>query len=133
METTPINTSLMGFLQAVAREEGFYAVGTRPNRNNNPGDIEYGKFAMAHGATSTDGRFAIFPDAGTGFKAMAALFLAPAYAGFTVAQALNKWAPPIENQTSQYIRNICIWTGCKDSDLVAPLIQASLNELGIVL
>lgn len=122
----------MNFLTAVAREEGFYVQGTRPNRNNNPGDIEAGRFATAHGATDSDGRFAIFPDIKAGFKAMAALFLAPAYINLTVAQALNRWAPPVENETNQYIKNVCIWVGCKDSDLIAPLIAISQQELGII-
>jgi hypothetical protein len=83
----------INFLQGVAREEGFYAQGTRPQRNLNPGDIEYGKFASAHGATGTDGRFAIFPTADAGFAAMRALFQAPGYKGLTVEAALNRWPP----------------------------------------
>ncbi len=100
------------FLQAVAREEGFYSVGTRPQRNNNPGDIEWGKFTQAHGATHGDPRFAVFPTADAGFAAMRSLFQSNGYKGLTVAQALNRWAPPVENQTNAYIANVCKWTGC---------------------
>jgi hypothetical protein len=100
----------MTFIEAIAREEGFYALKTRPNRNNNPGDIEFGKFAIAHGATSGDPRFAIFPNAAAGFAAMRALLLS-AYVGLTVAQTLNKWAPPVENNVNSYIANVCAWTG----------------------
>jgi hypothetical protein len=109
---TPIFPSPMSFLQAIAREEGFYAPGTRPQRNNNPGDIEWGKFTKAHGATSGDPRFAIFPTADAGFVAMRSLFQSTGYKGLTVAQALNRWAPPVENQTNAYIANVCKWTGC---------------------
>lgn len=35
--------------------------GARNWRNNNPGNIEAGKFAEKHGAIGSDGRFAIFP------------------------------------------------------------------------
>lgn len=66
----------MNFCEAIARQEGWNAVGpvkNRCQRNNIPGDICYGAFAQAHGATGTDGRFAIFPDAATGFTAMGAL------------------------------------------------------------
>ena len=45
----------------------------RNMRNHNPGNIEYGAFARAHGATGSDGRFAIFPDDATGNAAMQAL------------------------------------------------------------
>lgn len=113
---------MMNFLQAVAREEGFYAMGSRPQRNLNPGDIEYGKFALAHGATGTDGRFAIFPTADAGFAAMKALFQAPLYAGKTVTAALNTWAPPVENQTNAYIANVCEWVGCKPIDIIDGLL-----------
>jgi hypothetical protein len=112
----------MNFLQAVAREEGFYAVGTRPQRNLNPGDIEAGRFAAAHGATGSDGRFAIFPTADAGFAAMRALFQAPGYRGLTVADALNRWAPPVENQTNAYIKNVCQWATCEPTDVIDGLL-----------
>jgi hypothetical protein len=115
---------MMTFLQAIARQEGFYAAGTRPARNLNPGDIEYGRFAVAHGATGTDGRFAIFPDEETGFAAMKALFQG-GYAGLTVTQAIEKWAPPFENNDDNYISHVCSWVGCQPTDLIDPLLEAS--------
>lgn len=116
-------TPLITFLQAVARQEGFYAKGTRPQRNNNPGDIEWGKFAQAHGATASDGRFAKFPTPEAGFGAMRALFQTSGYKSKTVAQALNRWAPPIENQTNAYIVNVCKWTGCKPDDIIDGILD----------
>jgi hypothetical protein len=112
----------MTFLTAVAREEGFYVVGTRSQRNNNPGDIEWGKFTAAHGAINGDPRFAIFPDAATGFAAMKALFQGPAYKGLTVAEALNKWAPGLENDTQKYIQNVCSWVPCQPTDVIDGLL-----------
>lgn len=102
--------AVLTFMQAIAREEGFNVEGSRSNRNCNPGDIEYGRFTQAHGATGGDPRFAIFPDADTGFNAMRAL-LQSAYLGLTVEQALNKWAPPIENNVNAYLANVLSWTG----------------------
>ena len=113
------------FLQAIAREEGFYATGSRPQRNNNPGDIEWGKFAAAHGAMEGDPRFAVFPDSTTGFAAMRALLQAPSYAGLTVAAALNKWAPPVENNVNAYLANVCSWCGCQPTDIIDTLLEAS--------
>ncbi len=119
------DTKQMSFLEAIAREEGFYKAGTRPNRNNNPGDIEWGKFTQAHGATHGDPRFAVFPDATTGFSAMRALFQSSGYKGLTVEAALNRWAPPVENQTNAYIANVCLWCGCKSTDIIDPLVEES--------
>ena len=92
--------------QAIATQEGFYAKGSTPNRaqrNNNPGNMEYGDFAKRHGATGTDGRFAIFPDAGTGRAALDALLASPAYAGLSTDQIIQKYAPSTENDTGAYI------------------------------
>jgi hypothetical protein len=33
------------------------------------------------------------------------------YLGLTVTAALNKWAPPVENDVSAYQANVCEWTG----------------------
>jgi len=120
----------MHILEAMARMEGFYRRGSRPQRNNNPGDIEYGKFAQAHGATHAEqpaGRFAVFPDAATGFEAMRALLESRGYAGLTVSQALNRWAPPVENDTNAYTANVCRWAECKPDDAITDLLQAPLT------
>lgn len=74
--------------------------GTRATRNNNPGNIEYGPFARAHGATGTDGRFAIFPSLEYGKGAMDALLAGPGYQGLTLAQIQQKW---VGNQDSTYL------------------------------
>jgi hypothetical protein len=110
-------------LEAMARQEGFYAPGTLPNRRNNPGDIEDGEFAQAHGALPPDGhRFAAFPDAATGFAAMRAL-LTEHYLGLTLEEALNKWAPPVENDTNIYLQHVSEWTGLSaDAVLTADII-----------
>ncbi|MGL4483618.1 MAG: hypothetical protein ACRCUS_01595, partial [Anaerovoracaceae bacterium] len=55
----------------VEREDGSVEElkGSRATRNNNPGNIEYGKVAKASGAVGSDGRFAVFPTAAAGMKA----------------------------------------------------------------
>jgi hypothetical protein len=112
----------MTLIEAIARQEGFYLVGSRPQRNNNPGDIEFGPFAQKHGATKGDPRFAIFPSPDVGFAAMRALLNSPSYLGLTLAAALNKWAPPIENQTNSYIEHVCAWTGLTPETILTPEI-----------
>ena len=84
-------------------------------RNNNPGNIEYGKFAIAHGATGSDGRFAIFPDMKTGEDAMAALLMSYAKGGTnTISSIVRKWSPAGENgadSTNAYIADVAKRTG----------------------
>lgn len=120
--------------QAIAREEGYYsAVPTRPERDNNPGDIEWHPaphgFAYLHGATrpetladGTPGRFAFFPTPELGFAALRALLRTPTYRGKTVAEALNIWAPPVENATNEYIGNVCSWVPCRADEVIDDLI-----------
>jgi hypothetical protein len=113
---------MLSFLQSIAKMEGFYAEGSRPQRNLNPGDIEFGKFTAAHGATGSDGRFAVFPSADAGFAAMRSLFQTNGYKGLTVTEALNRWAPPIENHTNSYIAAVCKWSGCRPDDVIDGLL-----------
>lgn len=52
--------------EAIARMEGFYVPGTLAQRNNNPGNLRSGP-----GQVGTAGGFAVFPDAQTGWEALA--------------------------------------------------------------
>lgn len=80
------------------------AGGTRGMRNNNPGNIEYGKFAQANGATGSDGRFAKFPTMEAGQAAMQKLLGGYLNSGSnTVSKAISKWAPSSENNTAAYV------------------------------
>lgn len=86
---------------------------TRGMRNNNPGNIEYGKFAISKGAIGTDGRFAIFPDMKSGEAAMADL-LKNSYKDKghdTISKILNRYAPGSENNTGGYINSVAKATG----------------------
>ena len=82
----------------IATAEGFYSKGGSPNipqRANNPGDIEDGPFARAHGATGSivaqgGKRIAVFPDIPTGMKALYAL-LGNNYAGMDFNSALSRY------------------------------------------
>jgi nucleoid-associated protein YgaU len=72
-------------------------------RNNNPGNIEYGKFARSMGATGSDGRFAKFPTPEQGIKALGALQKRYEDDGLlTVTQRISRWAPASENNVTAY-------------------------------
>ena len=97
--------------------------GSRAWRNNNEGNLEFGKFAKAHGAIGTDGRFAIFPDEETGRRAKEALifesnggkYLANnpldygkgiGYRDKTLLQTIAAYAPSGENNTRAYRQRV---------------------------
>jgi hypothetical protein len=79
----------------IEEAEGFNRAGSIPQKANNPGDIEYGKFAIAHGATGSitakgGKQIAVFPDVATGLSALYALLEAN-YVGMDFQSALSKY------------------------------------------
>lgn len=99
--------------------------GTRGDRNNNPGNIEDGPFARAHGAYGNDGRFAIFPDKASGESAMADL-LVKNYQGLTLAQIQRKW---VGNEDPNYLASMSRATGIGPNDvpnLNDPAVRAKI-------
>lgn len=110
--------------QAIALKEGWYSLTeTRNQRNNNPGNIVYGHFAISKGATGSDGRFAKFATPEDGFNALHDLLMTEAYRNLTVAQALARYAPSNENDTELYITQVCSWTGHNRDDVISTLLE----------
>lgn len=117
--------------QAIARMEGFYAESdtqNRPQRNNNPGDIEYGVLAIGCGACGSDGRFAIFPNSEMGFSCLFHLLSGPDYRMLTIQQAIEKYAPANENDTESYVRNVCAWSECTPDDVVSEVLARETSD-----
>lgn len=124
----------MTLLKAIATEEGFYLAGSCAQRNNNPGNLDYGPFAVAHGATRMEEippgieeapRFAYFPDEATGFSALQSLLEGPEYDGLSVEAALRKYAPASENDTQLYVQHVCEWTGCRPTDPISDVLEGA--------
>lgn len=77
-------------------------------RNNNPLNIRYSKANNWQGQTGTDGEYAIFDTPTNGIRAAAKL-LNNYYFKYnlqTVAGIINKWSPPIENNTNAYVKAV---------------------------
>jgi hypothetical protein len=105
--------------------------GTRAWRNNNPGNIEYGPFARSLGAVGTDGRFAVFPSYEAGRAAKEALlFESPSYRDLTINGAINRYAPPNENDTNRYSATVAEAAGVS---LDTPLSELSQDQRTAVL
>lgn len=120
----------MTVLEAWAHEEGWYELGSRPRRNNNPGDLIWGPEAEAFGATHGDvvsthlgsykgyAGFAVFPDAKTGWRALVRWLAVSAkfdhagdliggYLGATIQKAIFRFAPPKQNNSAAYVAGVC--------------------------
>jgi hypothetical protein len=99
--------------------------GSRNWRNNNPGNLEYGGFAIGMGAVGTDGRFAVFPTYDAGRRAKEALiFEGKNYAGLSLSAAINRYAPPVENNTGWYQNTVLASVGGVDK----PMSDYSASE-----
>ena len=110
----------MTFIEAVARMEGFGPPENRQTRNNNPGDIEFhpGGIAEKHGATKGDPRFAVFPTVEQGWECLRSLFIHN-YAGLTVREAVERFAPMTENNSYEYLYNVCEWAKLHSNDTLS--------------
>lgn len=81
----------------------------RSVRNNNPGNIEHQAAFRWQGELAPDPalepRFARFDTPANGFRALARNLLAyrRTYHLSTVRQIVNRWAPPVENETTAYV------------------------------
>lgn len=82
-------------------------------RNNNPGNIEWIENPRARwrGMVSRDGRYGVFDTAANGIRAIGGELRASIRKGQSLAQAINEWAPPTENDTGAYVRHVEQLTG----------------------
>lgn len=86
-------------------------------RNNNPGNIKKNSIQWK-GAVGTDGVFVKFATPEDGFRAMARILRTynAKYKADTVAEIVNKWAPPTENPTTNYVDFVSKKMGKKPTD-----------------
>lgn len=102
----------------------------RSIRTNNPGAINYGPFAASAGATGTDGRLAVFPNAAAGYAAMEKLLdLYERKHGLnTVAGIISRWAPRgvDNNSTDAYISKVAREVGVDPNAPLGPQHRQAL-------
>lgn len=103
--------------------------GTRSWLNTNPGNIRVSEFSRRMGAIGAAGGFAVFPDENTGMNAIKRLLQSESYIGLTIAGAISKYAPPVENDTNAYQRNITQMTGLNINTRMSELTDAELTRV----
>lgn len=105
---------------------------TRPStgvlsvRNNNPGNL---RFANQRGAIGKDKNgFAIFPTPEAGMEAMRRQIAKDTQErGLTLENFIKKYAPPSENPTSEYVKNVSAKTG------IAPNAKVPADKMSDVM
>lgn len=103
--------------------------GTRAWRNNNPGNIRYSEFSQNAGAIGQAGGFAVFPSEEIGTRAVFSLLRSDSYVDLTIAAAISRYAPPVENDTAKYHENIKKLTGLSINRLISDLSDTELSTV----
>lgn len=114
---------------------------TRPARgvrNNNPGNIRHGKSKwQGMAADQTDDEFVQFTSAEYGIRALCRLLLTYEKRGLdTVGEIIRTYAPPSENDSEKYVKDVCRWTGVlpddvldlDDAEVMLPLVKAIVRK-----
>lgn len=93
---------------------------TRGERNNNPGNIDRNatKWQGMSADQSGDPRFIVFTDPVWGIRAIGKVLLSYAekHGLKTVRKIINRWAPPVENDTGAYVRHVAELLGVLPDD-----------------
>lgn len=107
--------------------------GSRAWRNNNPGNLRATPFSQAQGSIGKAGGFAVFPDYATGHEALKALLQTETYSALTIEKAVKRYAPPSENGTEAYKKNLKKITGLdierKLGDLKADELESVVRAI----
>lgn len=102
-------------------------------RNANPGNIERTgeKWQGMSADQSGDARFIVFESPVWGIRAMAKILLnyQRKYGLRHVQGIINRWAPPTENDTGAYVRQVCRALGVGPTDTVNLQDTATLAKL----
>ena len=112
---------------------------TRGERNNNPGNIERTntKWKGMSPDQSGDKRFVVFTTSVFGIRALAKILLTYSYLYEedtprdidTVEEIINRWAPPVENDTGAYVRAVADALGVTPTTEIDVADQATLMKL----
>ena len=100
-------------------------------RLNNPLNIRHNAANNWDGQIGSDGGFSQFESVGHGYRAADKLLdnYGKLHGISTLAGAIDRWAPPNENDTAKYIEDVASWTGLDPNaqlDLNDPTVRRSL-------
>lgn len=98
-------------------------------RNNNPGNIRKGEKWQGLAAEQTDSSFCVFEAPEYGIRALAKILInyQKKYGLKDVQGIINRFAPPIENDTGSYVYGVCLKLD------VRPDTPINVSEPGIMI
>lgn len=99
-------------------------------RNNNPGNVERGKdrWLGMSADQSADGRFLVFDTPEAGIRCLMRLVInyQERHGIKTLRDAINRWAPPVENNSTAYVQHVSRLTGF-DPDEPLDFLDREIN------
>ncbi len=105
-------------------------------RNNNPGNIDRTAVAWqgedrSPEAMRREPRFCVFLTPQAGFRALAKTLLTyqRKHRLRTVKEIINRWAPPVENDTGAYVRQVASEVGVGATEIIGLERQVTLQRL----
>lgn len=102
--------------------------GSRPWRNQNPGNLVPGNVSKRNGAIGKAGGFAVFPDYEAGHGALLDS-LKNAHGNKNISALMAVYAPPSENSTKKYIAFIRKQTGVSGNKKVKDFSEVEFERL----
>jgi hypothetical protein len=111
------NEAMTLLARLIAKQEGFGIPGAIPTTHNSPGDLRHAPHASHEGEGSND--IGIEPTVADGWADLERQLKLYAERGLTLRQAIYEFAPPEENNSEQYLADICRGLGLLDSTPVA--------------
>lgn len=114
--------------------------GVRGIRNNNPGNIRWGDEwqGLVPNSERTDKSFCQFISPEYGIRAMIIILrnYEKRHGLNTIRKIINRWAPPVENDTEAYINSVAKQVGVDadkvidvtDSRVMIPLLEAIITH-----
>jgi hypothetical protein len=107
--------------ELIAMEEGYGIPGALPTRNNNPGDLRHSPHSFhTAAAPNAIGQIDTPTDGWNDLVEQLDDYVARR---LTVAQAIEDFAPPTENDTQGYLAYILTGLGCTGSTLLADVMD----------
>ena len=113
---------------AIAQMEGYNTVGSIAQRNNNPGNLRYAPNQIGSENT-VNGTFATFASASDGWQALQDYIASKAATGETLRDFIYSYAPPSENNTSNYLNYLSSSLGLSADSSLGDLVNATSSSI----
>ena len=106
----------------IAKEEGFGLPNALPTRDHNPGDLRHSPHSEHPGDPNAIGVIDNDQDGWADLERQLKLYAAR---GLTLADMVEEYAPPNENQTQAYLNFICTRLGLPPTATVAQALEVT--------